>query len=100
MPKGADSLYGVGREWGVAARTMRMLEGKAEVVGVAGRTLMELWGERVGGLEEGRAEDWMEVEVEEVEEALECECAWWMLRMEETDEEVDLRPRRPCEERR
>lgn len=75
-----------------------MLEGKAEVVGVAGRTLMELWGERAGLV--GRAEEGIELEVEEVEEALECECAWWMLRMEETEEEVDLRPRMPCEERR
>lgn len=76
-----------------------MLEGKAEVVGVAGRTLMELWGERAG-LGAGRAEEGFEVEVEEGEEALECGCAGWMLRMEEMEEEVDLRPRRPWEERR
>lgn len=42
--------------------------------------------------------------LEEVEEALLWEwwCVWWRERTEETDEEVDLRPRRPAgpEERR
>jgi hypothetical protein len=42
-----------------------------------------------------------EADAEEVEEALECE--WWCLwmdRIEETDDDVDLRPRRPVELRR
>lgn len=50
-------------------RTTRMLEGKEPVVGVAGRTLTEWWGERVG-----RGTLLIEVEtepLEEVEEALE-----------------------------
>lgn len=39
--------------------------------------------------------------VELVEEALECEWRWWCMdRMEETDEEVDLRPRRPADDLR
>jgi hypothetical protein len=77
---------------------MRMLEGKVEFVGVAGRSLTDVWGDL--GLEAvaetvGEA---MEAEAEEVEDAFEC--VWWwcgMERMEETDEEVDLRPRRPPE---
>ena len=75
-----------------------MLEGKAEVMGVAGRTLTEVWGERetlVMGLEVD-----VVMELEEVEEALEWVWTWWMLRMEETEDEVDLRPRRPVEGRR
>lgn len=39
-------------------------------------------------------------EAEDVEEALEWVWTWWMERTEETDEEVDLRPRRPALERR
>lgn len=35
----ADSLNG-------EARTRRMLEGNAEMVGVAGRTLTDVWGDR------------------------------------------------------
>lgn len=43
----------------------------------------------------------MEAEAEEVEDALEAECrCWWMLRMEDTEEDVDLRPRRPEERRK
>jgi hypothetical protein len=39
--------------------------------------------------------------LDEVEEAFEREWwCWWMLRIEETDEEVDLRPRRPLLARR
>lgn len=63
----ADSLKG-------EARTRRMLEGKAETVGVAGSTLTEVCGERVdrpppvlGGI----AEECTLLEVEEVDEALE-----------------------------
>lgn len=41
------------------------------------------------------------MEAEEVEEAFECVWWWWgMERMDEMEEEVDLRPRRPPEERR
>jgi hypothetical protein len=81
-----------------------MLEGKVEEVGVAGSTLMLLcgdfrwlwlwlWPDMLTAGEAMLAED--------VEEALEC--VWWwcgMLRMEDTDEDVDLRPRRPPDERR
>lgn len=40
-------------------------------------------------------------EAEEVDEALLCEW-WWcgMLRIEDTDDDVDLRPRRPPDDRR
>ena len=52
-----------------AARTRRTLEGKAETVGVEGRTLTEVWGER-DVLAKG-IEEWTELDVEDVEEALE-----------------------------
>jgi hypothetical protein len=79
------------------------LEGKEEEVGVAGRTLMLLCGDLVSLCEwlpdteaEGEAMD-----IEEVEEALECVWWWWGIeRMEETEEEVDFLPRRPPLERR
>ena len=67
-----------------------------EMVGVAGRTLTEVCGEREG-LEKA-AEDWMELVVEDVEDALEWLGTWWTLRIEEIEEEVDLRPRRPPDE--
>ena len=70
-------------------RTRRMLEGKEEMVGVAGRTFRDVWGERVEVL--------MEALLDDMEEALECVWTWWMLRMEDTDEEVE---RIPAEERR
>lgn len=73
-----------------------MFEGKVEMIGVAGRTLTEVCGEREG-LEKA-AEEWIELVVEEVEEALEWLGTWWILRIEETEEEVDLRPRRPPDE--
>lgn len=79
-----------------AARTTRIFEGKVEMVGVAGRTLTEVCGEREG-LEKA-AEEWMELVVEDVEDALEWLGTWWILRIEETEEEVDLRPRRPLDE--
>ena len=67
-PKEATSLY-----WTLigegTVRTTRMLDGKEEVVGVAGRTLREVWGER-----EDRmliAEEFTELEVDDVDEALE-----------------------------
>lgn len=46
-----------------------MFEGKEEMVGVAGRTLTDVCGDREV-LENG-AEEWIEFEVEEVDEALE-----------------------------
>jgi hypothetical protein len=73
------------------------LLGKVEEVGVAGSTLILLCGDFLGAmLTAGEAMD-----AEEVDDAFEC--VWWwcgMLRMEDTDEDVDLRPRRPPEERR
>ncbi len=63
--KVADSLYADVDGW----RTTRMLEGKAEVVGVAGRTLTEVCGERVVLLRLVEVE--VVKEFEEVEEALE-----------------------------
>lgn len=95
----ADSLYVFcccGRP-----RTRRMLEGKVLAVGVDGRTLTDVCGERpVRMLDallwaEGKADECTELEVDEVDEALEWVCTWWMLRTELTDDEVDLRPRRP-----
>lgn len=75
-----------------------MPEGKADVVGVAGRTLTDEWGDRV----DLRliAEELTEFEFEEVDDAFERVWAWWILRIEDTDDEVDLRPRRPADERR
>lgn len=80
-----------------------MLEGNCELVGVAGRTLTLECGERPGFSRApllvfdaaGEAR-----EAEDVEDALECECTWCMLRTEDTDEDVDLRPRRPALPRR
>lgn len=42
----------------------------------------------------------MELDADEVDEALEWVWTWWMLRIEDTEDDVDLRPRRPAEERR
>jgi hypothetical protein len=79
-------------------RTTRMLLGKDDEVGVAGRTFMLLCGDLVS------LWPWLPVadaagevmDMEDVEEALEWEW-WWcgMERMEETDEDVDFLPRRP-----
>jgi hypothetical protein len=93
-----DSL----RPEGNPERTRRMFEGKEEEVGVAGRTFMLLWGDLPCLLEypdtdtAGEATD-----ADEVDEALECEW-WWrgMERIEDMDEDVDFRPRRPPEDRR
>ena len=52
-------------------RATRTLEGKAEVVGVAGRTLTEECGDRVDF--KLMAEELTELELEEVDEALEWE---------------------------
>jgi hypothetical protein len=80
-----------------------MLVGKEVDVGVAGRTLTDEWGDRgtLWGAETETAGEAMETEAEDVDDALLCVWWWWgMLRIEDTDEEVDLRPRRPPEERR
>lgn len=78
-----------------------MLEGKDDDVGVAGRTLMLLCGD-FEGLWEPLTEPAGEAsEAEEMDEALLW--VWWWCgieRMEDTDEDVDFRPRRPPEERR
>lgn len=93
---------------GGAPRAKRTLEGKAEVVGVAGRTFTEeecVEGERGVDNEElleGRGFEMpMADEVlEDVEDVLECVWTWCIERIEETDDEVDFRPRRPAEDRR
>lgn len=92
MPKAAPpSLMG--------ARTTRMLLGKEGFVGVAGRTLTEAWGDFDLRPVTDTAGEVMDAD--EVEDALECEW-WWngIERTEDTEEDVDLRPRRPPEERR
>ena len=100
----ADSCAAAGSGPPAGARTTRMLLGKLEVVGVDGSTLTDECGLRPAAAAlllvaetEGEA---IEADADEVEDALEAEwrCSW-MLRMEETEEVVDLRPRRP-EERR
>lgn len=105
VPKAAPpSLRGGMLSAGAAARTSLMLDGKVEDVGVAGRTLMLLCG--LLGL-------WVLMcpltvdTLGETIEALDVDdvllCVWWwcgMLRILLTDEDVDLRPRRPPDERR
>ena len=99
MPNAAPpSLTGRMPMEGAPARTRRMLEGKVVEVGVAGRTLTLLCG---------LLALWWLVTLGEAMETLEVEEAllwvwWWcgMLRMLLTEEEVDLRPRRPPDERR
>jgi hypothetical protein len=76
-------------------RTRRMLEGKEDEVGVAGRTLMLLWGDLVNLWPEMDTAGEL-MDIEDVEEALEC--VWWWCgieRMDETEDDVDFRPRRP-----
>lgn len=77
-----------------------MLDGKVVFVGVAGSTFTLACGDlAVLGPEIDMVGDVMEAE--EVELALEC--VWWWCgidRIDEMDEDVDLRPRRPPEERR
>jgi hypothetical protein len=76
-----------------------MLFGKEEFVGVAGRTLTEVCGDFDLRPETETAGEVMDAE--EVDEALECEWWWYGIeRTEDTEEDVDLRPRRPPEERR
>lgn len=67
-------------------------------VGVAGNTLIEECGERAALLVPGLFIVSRLFELRE--DALLCEVCLGMLRTEETDEDVDLRPRRPAELRR
>ena len=46
------------------------------------------------------AEETTELELDEVDEVLECAWAWCKLRIDDTDEDVDFLPRKPAEERR
>jgi len=88
----------------VRSRTRRMLlgnPGNPPAVGVAGRTLTEWCGDRVDCI--GVLDTDVDTEpLDEVELALLCE--WWWVwcseRTDETDDEVDLRPRRPGPEER
>ncbi len=62
-------------------------------VGVAGRTLMEVWGERPTDLVPG---DWMvSRELSDLEEALLCVACRGRLLILEMEELVDFLPRRP-----
>lgn len=38
--------------------------------------------------------------LDDTEDVFEWVCAWWMLRTDETEDDVDLRPRKPADERR
>ena len=73
LPLGIPSLKRV--RGGPAPRTRRRLLGNEDVVGVAGRTLTEWWGDRPDGC--GVLD--MDVDTEPLElidEALECEGRW------------------------
>jgi hypothetical protein len=76
-----------------------MFVGKVVAVGVAGRTLTDVCGDLGTPLLPSTL-DCTELVLEEVEEVFECVCTWWRLRMDETEDEVDLRPRKPAEDRR
>jgi hypothetical protein len=101
----------------LGARTTRILLGKlAIVVGVVGRTFTEECGERPvlpwrppRCRRELLVDVGLAIDVDDVDEAFEWEC--WCFdpftegccgieRMLDIEEEVDLRPRRPAEERR
>ncbi len=77
----------------------RIFEEKALTVGVAGRTFIEECGERPLRLTVRLVGLWIVSRLLELcEEALLCEVPCrGRLRMEETDEDVDLRPRKPVE---
>lgn len=77
-----------------------MLLGNRELaLGVAGSTLTEVCGDRLIRVD-AVGVDMVSILLDDIEEALECEWAWWILLTEETDDEVDLRPRKPTDERR
>lgn len=88
--------------FGAPARTRRMFDGKVEDVGVAGSTLMLLCGDLCFVLAPLRVDTLGEpTEMEDVLDALLC--VWWWCgieRMLDTELLVDLRPRRPPEDRR
>lgn len=72
-------------------------EGKCVLVGVAGRTLMVECGDRADRLA-GLCRPSMLFE--DTDEALLCVVCLGMLLIDESDEDVDLRPRNPVELRR
>ena len=80
-----------------------MPDGKVVFVGVDGRTLTELCGDRAS--RDPEADDKPEgdaTELLDVLDAFECVCWWpplYVLRIDETEDEVDLRPLRPTEDR-
>ena len=107
VPKAAEFSFALvmvpGPREGAPARTRRRLLGNELDVGVAGRTLMLLCGLfftcEMCPLTVDTLGDAMEALLVE----LALLCVWWWCgidRMLLTDEEVDLRPRRPPEERR
>lgn len=77
-----------------------MLDGRLLDCGVTGRTLTEWCGE----VPRWRVDLDMDVDTdpfELVDEALEWVCWWWWIdRIEDTEDDVDLRPRSPADERR
>ena len=79
-------------------RTRRTLLGRRlEAPGVVGSTLTDGCGDldtRAVGVD---ADPTL---LEDTDDALECVCVWWMLRIDEMDDEVDLRPRSPADDRR
>ena len=62
-----------------------------------GRTLTDVCGDRLIIFADAVG---VSKPFDDTEEALECEWAWWMVRIDETEEEVDLRPRKPADDRR
>ncbi len=96
LPNAAASLYGWLWCGGPPARTIRMFDGNVMAVGVAGSALVELRGDLVRLLMMTAEFS----ELDELDDALECEWRWCTERTDETDEDVDLRPCRPADGRR
>lgn len=81
-------------------RTNRMLLGnRVFAVGVAGSIFTDECGDR-DILVDAAGVDTVSRLFVDAEDAFECVRAWWMLRIEDTDDEVDLRPRSPADDRR
>ena len=79
--------------------TRRILLGNLDdAPGVVGSTLSDECGDLAGGRAVGVDAD--PTLFDEIDDAFEWVWAWWMLRMEDIEDEVDLRPRKPVEERR
>lgn len=74
-----------------------MLGSREDAPGVVGSTLTDGWGDLDGRAVGVDADPTL---FDEMDDALECECVWWMLRIEEIEDDVDLRPRNPPAERR